>query len=126
MLTLNYNKTHFMQFSCKPNNKINLSIKYNNNHISNTQSIKFLGLILDTNITWRNHIDYLHTKLGSASYAIRILKSLMPLTTLIIYFSYFHSIMSYGIIFSGNLTHSHSVFKFQKKVIRLIMGIGET
>ena len=100
MLTLNFNKTHFIQFSCKPNNNINLSINYNNNHISNTQSIKFLGLVLDTNITWRNHIDYLHTKLGSANYAIRILKSVMPLTTLInIYFSYFHSIMSCGIIF---------------------------
>jgi hypothetical protein len=82
MLTLNYNKTRFMQFSCKPNNNINLSINCNNNYISNTQSIKFLGLILDTNITWRNQIDYLHTKLGSASYAIRILKPLMPLATL--------------------------------------------
>jgi hypothetical protein len=125
MLTLKFNKTQFMQFSCKLNN-INLSINYNNNHISNTQSIKFLGLILDTNVTWRNHIDYLHTKLGSASYAIRILKSFMPLTTLTnIYFSCFHSIMSYGINFWGNSTHSHFVFKLQKKVIRLITGIGK-
>ena len=50
MLTLNYNKTHFMQFTCKLNNNINLSINYNNNHISNTQSIKFLGLMLDTDL----------------------------------------------------------------------------
>jgi hypothetical protein len=112
-------KTHFMHFSYKLNNNINLSINYNNNHISNTQSIKFLELVLDTNITWRNHIGYLHTKLGSGNYAIRILKSFMPLTTLTnINFSYFHSIMSYGIIFWGNSTHSHSVFKLQKKVIR--------
>jgi hypothetical protein len=39
MLTLNYNKTNFMQFTCKPNNNINLTINNNNNHISNTQSI---------------------------------------------------------------------------------------
>jgi hypothetical protein len=32
--------------------------------------------------------------------------------------------MSYGIIFWGTSPHSHSVFKQQKKVIRIIMGIG--
>jgi hypothetical protein len=115
MLTLNHNKTHFMQFTCKSNN-INLSINYNNNHISNIQTIKFLGLMLDTNLTWRNHIDYLHSKLCSASYAIIILKSFMPLSTLInTYFSYFHPIMSYGIIYCGTSPHSHSVFKQQKR-----------
>jgi hypothetical protein len=63
--------------------------------------------MLGTNLTWRNHIDYLHSKLCSASCAIRILKSFMPLSTLInTYFSYFHSIMSYGIIFWGTSPHS--------------------
>jgi hypothetical protein len=114
-----------MQFTCKSNNNINLSINYDNNHISYTRTIKFLGLMLDTNLTWRNHIDYLHSKLSSANYAIRILKSFMPLSTLInTYFLYFHSIMSYGIIFGGTSPHSHSVFKQQKKIIRIIMGSG--
>jgi hypothetical protein len=80
--------------------------------------------MLDANLTWRNHIDYLNSKLGSASYAIRMLKSLMPLSTLAdIYFLYFHSIMSYGIIFWGTSSCSHSVFKRQKKIIGIIMGI---
>jgi hypothetical protein len=111
-----------MQFSCKPNNNISLPINYNN-HIANTQSIKFLGLILDTNITWRNHIDYLHTKLGSASYSIRILKSLMPLTTLINIYFYFHSKIikkSFGV---SQLTVIW--FLSYKRVLRLIMGIGK-
>jgi hypothetical protein len=59
MLTFNYNETHFMQFACKPNNNISLSINYNNNHISDTQSIKFLGLMFESNLTWRIHIDYM-------------------------------------------------------------------
>jgi hypothetical protein len=33
--------------------------------------------------------------------------------------------MSYGIIFWGNSTHSHLVLKLQKRVLRLIMGIGK-
>ena len=35
----------------------------------------------------------------------------MPLSTLTnIYFSYFHSVMSYGIIFQETSSHSHSIF----------------
>ena len=35
---------------------------------------------------------------------------------------YFHSIMRYGIIFWGNATNSCKVFRFQKRVIRIIFG----
>ena len=37
-----------------------------------------------------------------------------------IYFSYFHSILSYGIIFWGNSAYSSNIFKIQKRVIRII------
>jgi hypothetical protein len=40
-----------------------------------------------------------------------------------VYFSYFHSIITYGIIFWGNLTNISRVFKLQKKVIRIISGV---
>jgi len=41
-----------------------------------------------------------------------------------IYHSLFESIMSYGIMFWGNLPHSPVIFKIQKRVIRILMGIG--
>jgi hypothetical protein len=37
-----------------------------------------------------------------------------------IYFSYIHSIITYGIIFWGNSTGSYEVFKLQKRAIRII------
>ena len=37
-----------------------------------------------------------------------------------IYFSYVHSIISYGIIFWGNSCHSEEIFKIQKKIIKII------
>lgn len=40
-----------------------------------------------------------------------------------VYFSYFHSIMTYGIIFWGNSRHSNVIFRLQKRVIRIITGI---
>jgi hypothetical protein len=38
------------------------------------------------------------------------------------YFSYAHSIMSYGLIFWGNSTDSDDIFKIQKRIIRIIMN----
>jgi hypothetical protein len=40
------------------------------------------------------------------------------------YFAYFHSIMSYGIIFWGNSSYANKIFKLQKTVMRLITGVG--
>jgi hypothetical protein len=42
---------------------------------------------------------------------------------LVIYFSYFHSIMSYGIIFWGNSSISNNIFRLQEGVVRIITNI---
>jgi hypothetical protein len=48
------------------------------------------------------HIDSLLTKLYAACYGLRALKLIMSQEVLVlVYFSYFHSILSYGIIFLG-------------------------
>jgi hypothetical protein len=41
-----------------------------------------------------------------------------------IYHSYFYSVTTYGLMFSGNFSHAERVFKLQKRVIRLIKGCG--
>jgi hypothetical protein len=41
-----------------------------------------------------------------------------------VYF-YFHSIMTYGLIFWGSSYHSNTVFKLQKRIIRIILGIRD-
>jgi len=38
------------------------------------------------------------------------------------YFSYVHSIISSGIIFWGNSSHSEEIFKIQKRKVRIIMN----
>jgi len=42
----------------------------------------------------------------------------------LIHFSYFHSVLSYGIIFWGNSVHSKYIFKIQKRTIRVITDSG--
>jgi hypothetical protein len=60
-------------------------------------------------------------KLSSACFAMRTVTSLMKTETLkLVYFPYFHSIMSYGIILGGNSTDSKKVFYIQKGIIRIM------
>ena len=99
-------------------NEININISYGNKPITGTHSTKFLGLIVDNIISWKNHTDQFMSKLSNACYAIRAVKSFMSHKTLrMIYFSYVHSIMTYSIIFGGNSTYSSNIFKFQTRII---------
>jgi hypothetical protein len=83
--------------------KINMQIHHNHNYISTATQTKFLGQIIDDNISWKQHIDQVIKRMSSASYALRFIKYSLPTETLqIIYFAHVHTIMSYGVIFWGN------------------------
>jgi len=65
--------------------------------------------------------------MNKACYAIRLLKPFLTMNTLrMIYFSYAHSVLSYGIIFWGNshTHHTNSIFKIQKRILRIITNSG--
>ena len=80
LLSLNLNKTYYMQFLSKSNYVINVNIIHKTIQISNVHHTNFLGLTLDSTLSWKPHIDQLISKLNSA-YVIRSLKSLIPLET---------------------------------------------
>ena len=62
-------------------------------------------------------------KLGRACNAIRYIKPFMFQDMLgIIYCSYFHFILSYGVILWGNSAYSSNIFKIQKGYLRVIMN----
>jgi hypothetical protein len=91
---------------------------------ANSDCIKFLGLNIDEMVSWKNHINYLVTQLSSACFIMRAFKPIMsPGSLRMISFAYIHSVLTYGIIFWGNSSYTIKVFKIQKKVIRIIMGL---
>jgi hypothetical protein len=48
----------------------------------------------------------------------------MTMNTLkLVYFAYFNSVLSYGLIFWGNSTDINKVFYIQKKIIRIMAGV---
>jgi hypothetical protein len=115
-LSLNCDKTHFLQFLTKKHNEIKMQIITSNTIISNINSTKFLGLIIDSTLSWKAHITGLTSKLNKACYAIRAIKPFVSLEVMkMIYYSYVHSVISYGIIFWGNSHFSDSIFKKSEK-----------
>jgi hypothetical protein len=74
-LSLNFNKTHYIQFATKRNISTDLKIGYNNNFITSTSYTKFLGLTMDKTLSWNNHIELLIKKLSMACYIIRSTKA---------------------------------------------------
>ena len=114
-----------MQFLSKTNYAVDANISHKTDRISNVCHTNFLGLTLGSTLSWKPHIDQLISKLNSACYVIRSLKSLIPLETLrMIYFSSVRSIISYSIIFWVTLVNSNTIFKLQKSVIRIMMNAG--
>jgi hypothetical protein len=90
LLTSNLSKTQFMQFSTKKSDVMDMPNAYGNKWIASSTDIKFLGLIIDNTLSWKGHIDWLTSKLGLASYAIRTAKPYMSLETIrTIYFHIF-------------------------------------
>jgi len=80
-----------------------ISIGYNNTFISNTLNTKFLGLVITNSLSWKDHITQLIPKLSKACCVLRCIRPFMSQDALkSIYYSYFHPLITYGIIFWGN------------------------
>ena len=55
---------------------------------------------------------------------MRVVQSFLSLDSLkLTYYSYFHSILTYRIIFWGNTPHSSVIFRMQKRIVRIMVGI---
>ena len=56
----------------------------------------------------------------------RLIKPFMSLDVLrSTHFAYVHSVISYGIIYWKNSSHSEEIFKVQKRIIRIIMNLSK-
>ena len=68
-LFLNYSKTSFIIFNKQPNKTCDyeFKLKINNNLIKRVNSIKYLGVLIDSKLSWSEHVDYLNLKLARYS-----------------------------------------------------------
>ena len=107
------------------NNRIdeNPIIKIGKKTIQRAKFAKFLGLLLDENLSWKFHLKELSKKPVRTCGVISKVKSLLPPDVLLcLYNSLFLSFAQYGIIVWGNTSASYTdpVYKLQKKLVRII------
>jgi len=80
---------------------------------------------VDNHMNWKNHVEQILPELNAACFSIgNLIHALNPDILHMVYFAYFHSVLQYGIILWGNSTHAHQVFKLQKRVVRVMSGVG--
>jgi hypothetical protein len=63
LLSLKLEKSQYIQFITKKNRINEISISYNNTFILNSSNTKFLGLVIDESLSWKDHITQLIPKL---------------------------------------------------------------
>jgi hypothetical protein len=115
-----------MQFVTKNSSVVDLKIIHGSNNVTSTCITKFLGITLDNTLSWKTHIDMIIPKLSSACFVIRVVKSFLPSESLkMVYHSYLHSIVTYGIIFWGNSYYNNTIFSLQKQTLGIIVGIRD-
>ena len=91
LLTLNLNKTQYLEFRTKNYYNVNTQIKYDQECITSASEIKFLGLTIDDILSWKQHIEQVLNKMCTACYALRNIKHIVPIDTLrVIYFAHIH------------------------------------
>jgi hypothetical protein len=126
-LSLNIAKTHFMLFGPKkkiPPQDINILIE--GNKLRLTKSTKFLGIILDSNISWKDHIIHLSKKIAKSVGILSIARKILNQKSLIqLYYSFIYPYLTYCVLIWGNSPASTlwPVFKLQKISIRIIANL---
>ena len=123
-ISLNASKTELL--ICKhPNKKINydFKIKIDGKKIIPSKYVKYLGVLIDSNLNWSFHINMLSTKLSRAIGMIAKIRHYVSEGTLrSIYFGIFSSLLTYGATVWGQTRNKHfyRVERIQNKAIRLI------
>jgi hypothetical protein len=126
-LFLNSSKTVSIKFKLFADFRPDFPIITNLGIILPNIETKFLGLYIDNRLSWSSHINHLRGKLSSSIFAIRKIREISGFeASKMVYFSYFHSILSYGIEFWGNSKDVSILFKLQKQAIRTLLLLNRT
>ena len=137
LLHINLSKSVYMLFrpgrysSCArareygTENSLNLS----GTEITRVEKVRFLGVIIDSELSWEPHIENLSAKLASSIALIkRIMKFIPKSEYKKLYDSLFKSHLSYCISSWGGVTayRLSKLFSLQKRCVRLLFGTHPT
>lgn len=89
--------------------------------LDQTDSVILLGISIDSSLSWKSHIDIVCRRLSRVIFLIVNLKQQVTYVYLrMAYFSFFESILRYGLLIWGNSVGLEKILVLQKKVVRII------
>ena len=101
-LSLNYSKTEYI-LNSSPNHNSSFSLRIGNHDINQVNSVKYLGVYIDANLNWKDHISNLERKISRACGLICKLRYVVNQSCLLqFYYGHIYSHLKYGILAWGS------------------------
>ena len=125
-LILNVSKTNFMVFGNSKHRNTTLQVSIKNSNIKRVYVTKFLGILIDDRLNWKEHISLICSKLSKCIAIIYKAKQLLDKESLVmLYDSLFVPYLTYCSEIWGNTykTNINCVYLLQKKVLRIVCNV---
>ena len=124
-IKVNYSKSKYIAFSYK-NHVSYGDVEFGNGLLSNTASLKFLGIEVDENLNFKNHVGNICTKISKTVGLLFRLGHYLPMDALkTLYNSLIFPRLDYGLIVWHGCPQGcrDRIFVLQKKAIRAINSL---
>ena len=122
-LALNISKTNFVIFAAKNKPLKNVTLLLSKRAIQQTNYVKYLGILIDSQLTFKDHVMAVSKKIARTTGAMyRIRPYVNDKTLKMIYNSLLYPHLLYGIPIWGNADNIHikSLLTLQKNAVRII------
>jgi len=124
-LSLNVDKTCYSVFGPTYKKDMALTLHINGKAIQNVNCCKYLGIMIDNDLKWKTHIDYIYNKLIKlVSIFYKIRTKLCNNILRMIYFAFVHSHLLYGVEVYANTTVNHlsKLITLNNKLLRILQN----
>nr|CAH7768887.1 unnamed protein product [Callosobruchus chinensis] len=123
-LIINSSKTVLLEFYLLPKIPAGPTLSCFGSLIEPSATTTFLGVTIDSHISWHAQIQTVCKKLQKSYFAINTLKNNFNTSSLLeVYYALMYSAISYCIITWGQCSEVHRVFVLQKRILRLIFRL---
>ena len=123
-LSLNVDKSNFVIFHPPQKSPIySINLKIHDKVIMQKRSIKYLGVLIDTSLNWKDHIHELSKKISRGiGILLKLRKCVSTQILLQVYYSIIYTFFTYGVLIWGNTykTNLYPLIILQKKAVRII------
>ena len=125
-LSLNIKKTNYILSKNRGVTKKYMCLKIDNEAVTQVKKTKFLGVIIDCNLTWKEHISYISGKIAKGvGILIKARKYLNKTTLMKLYYTFVYPYLIFcnHVWGSTYISYFDKIVSLQKKAVRIIAGI---